>query len=217
MFAVPIGSGRYRRHPSRGAERMTLSLLDLGRPAFDALAAAADGDVELDVVHADGPLQEVVSAHAAGVCAPLGLQVEHGQQEVRDALGLVGAEVVLFAQHVGQRPVAQAVDIAQLALAVENLLRPFPADAQRLWEGAEQLDDLGNVVVVLAVLCAGLGIEEVVAGDELENLGLSALPQHCNCRVNSPCKPYSIHPCLLPTWSRESPLATGIVESEYRL
>ena len=37
-------------------------------------------------------------------------------------------------------------------------------------EGAEQLDDLRDVVVVFAVLCAGLWVEEVVASDELEGL-----------------------------------------------
>jgi hypothetical protein len=37
-------------------------------------------------------------------------------------------------------------------------------------EGAEEFYYLGDVVVVFAVLCAGLWVEEVVAGDELEGL-----------------------------------------------
>jgi hypothetical protein len=37
-------------------------------------------------------------------------------------------------------------------------------------EGAEQLDDLRDVVVVFAVFGAGLGVEEVVACDEFEGL-----------------------------------------------
>jgi hypothetical protein len=80
--------------------------------------------------------------------------------------------VVLLAQHVGQGPVAQAVDVAQLALAVEDLLRPLARQAERLGERPEQLDDLRDVVVVLAVLGAGLRVEEVVARDELEDLEL---------------------------------------------
>lgn len=108
--------------------------------------------------------------HAAGVRALSGHELEHGEEEVGDAAGILDAEVVLFAQHVGQGPVAQAVDVAQLALAVEDLLRPLAADAQGLGEGAKQLDDLRDVVVVLAVLGAGLRVEEVVACDELEGL-----------------------------------------------
>lgn len=65
---------------------------------------------------------------------------------------------------------AQLGDVAQLALAVEDLLRPLAGEAERLGEGAEQLDDLRDVVVVLAVLGAGLRVEEVVARDELECL-----------------------------------------------
>lgn len=65
---------------------------------------------------------------------------------------------------------SQSVNVTQLALAVENLLAPLAAQAQRSGERAQQLDNLRNVVVVLAVLCTGLGIEEVVAGDELEYL-----------------------------------------------
>lgn len=78
--------------------------------------------------------------------------------------------MVFFVQHVGQGPVAQSVDVAELAFAVEDFLRPFARHAQALGEGAEELDDLRNVVVVFAVFCAGLRVEEVVAGYELEGL-----------------------------------------------
>ena len=64
----------------------------------------------------------------------------------------------------------QTVDIAEFALAVEDFLRPFARDAQGFGEGAEELDDLRDVVVVFAVLGAGLRVEEVVAGDEFEDL-----------------------------------------------
>lgn len=65
----------------------------------------------------------------------------------------------------------ESVDIAQLAFAVEDLLRPFSGLCQGAGEGAEQLNDLRDVVVVFAVFGAGLRVEEVVAGDELEDLG----------------------------------------------
>jgi len=71
--------------------------------------------------------------------------------------------------------VPQAVDVAQLALAVEDLLRPFARDAQGFREGAEEFDDLRDVVVVFAVFGAGLRVEEVVARDEFEDLDMKYL------------------------------------------
>lgn len=65
---------------------------------------------------------------------------------------------------------AEAVDVAELAFAVEDFLRPLAADAQGFGESAEQLDDLCDVVVVFAIFGAGLGVEEVVACDEFEGL-----------------------------------------------
>ncbi len=111
-----------------------------------------------------------MAGHAARVGALLGHELEHRGEEVGDALALLLLEVVLLAEDVGQGPVAQAVDVAQLALAVEDLLRPLARQAERLGERPEQLDDLRDVVVVLAVLGARLRVEEVVACDKLEDL-----------------------------------------------
>jgi hypothetical protein len=98
-------------------------LLDLGRPALDALALATDGDIDLGLaLHSPCTLKERVARHAAGVGALGGHELEHREEEVADAAGLFHAEVVFFAQHVGQGPVAQAVDVAELAFAVEDLL-----------------------------------------------------------------------------------------------
>jgi hypothetical protein len=98
-------------------------LLDLGRPALDAFALATDCDIDLGfALHSPSALEERVARHAAGVGALGGHQLEHGQEEVTDAAGLFHAEVVFLAQHVWQGPVAQAVDVAELAFAVEDLL-----------------------------------------------------------------------------------------------
>ena len=55
------------------------------------------------------------------------------------------------------------MDVAQFTFAAEDLLRPFAREAEGARKGAEEFDDLRDVVVVLAVFGAGLGIEEVVA------------------------------------------------------
>ena len=149
-------------------------LLDLGRPAVNTLTLAADLDVEFALAfHTPRALHERVIGHTAGVSALCRHQLEHGEQEVADAARLLDAKVVLLTQDVGKGPVAQAVDVAELAFAVEDFLRPFAADAEGFGEGAEELDDLRDVVVVFAVFGAGLRIEEVVACDELEDLRLT--------------------------------------------
>jgi len=146
-------------------------LLDLSRPAVNALTLAADLDIKLVLAfHTPRALHERVIGHAAGVSALGRHQLEHREQEVADAARLLDAKVVLLTQDVGEGPVAQAVDVAELAFAVEDFLRPFAADAQRFGEGAQQLDDLCYVIVVFAVLCARLRVEEVVACDKFEGL-----------------------------------------------
>ncbi len=66
----------------------------------------------------------------------------------------------------------ESMDVPKLALAVEDFLRPFAGEAERFGELAEQFDDLGDVVVILPILCPGLWIKEVVAGYKFENLDM---------------------------------------------
>jgi hypothetical protein len=64
----------------------------------------------------------------------------------------------------------QSVNVSQFAFAVEDFLGPFAGCGEGFGEGAEEFDDLGNVVVVFAVFGSALGVEEVVAGYELKGL-----------------------------------------------
>lgn len=102
------------------------SFLNLRRPPLDALAFTSTRHAQVHVLHALCVPEPLVAGHASGVGSVHGQQLQHGQQEAGNLLAVVFGEVVLLVQHVWQRPVAQAVDIAQLALSVENLLRPFP-------------------------------------------------------------------------------------------
>lgn len=100
---------------------------------------------------------------------------------------------------------AQTVNISQLALSVEDLLRPFTGETEGFRERTEQLDDLGNVIVVFAVFSAGLRIEEVVASDELKDLN-SVNVRQCIFMLWTiaqlgaflPCTPYSTRPYSRP-------------------
>lgn len=65
---------------------------------------------------------------------------------------------------------SKSMDISELAFPVKDLLRPFAGDTKTLRECTEQLDDLCNVIIVLAVFRAGLRVEQVVACDEFKNL-----------------------------------------------
>ena len=67
------------------------------------------------------------------------------------------------------------MDVPELSLPVKDLLAPLAAEAQRFGEGPEQLDDLGNMVVVLTVLGPGLRVEKIVASDELEDLRIKSV------------------------------------------
>jgi hypothetical protein len=66
--------------------------------------------------------------------------------------------------------VPESVDIPELALSREDFLAPFAGHTEGLRERSKQFDDLGNMVVVFAVLGAGLRIEEIVACDQLKYL-----------------------------------------------
>jgi hypothetical protein len=66
-----------------------------------------------------------VRGHAAGVGAFLGREVQHGEEELAGSHAVFHCVVVFLAQDVGQGPVAEAVDVAELAFAVEDLLGPF--------------------------------------------------------------------------------------------
>ena len=169
--------GDTHKHPERQRSPCPpLSLANLACPALYALAATAHLDPRDDDARHSGSVgKPLVSGHASCVGALLWDQLEHWQQKVGELAGLLVLEVVLFAQHVGETPVAQAVYVAQLALAVEDLLAPFPGHAERLGEVAEQLNNLRNVVIVLAVARAGLGVEQVVSRDEFKNLEVLVL------------------------------------------
>ena len=73
---------------------------------------------------------------------------------------------------------AETVNIAQFAFTSEYFLRPLARHAKRAREGAEELDDLGDVVVIFAIFGAGLRIEEIIACYQFENLG-KALNECC--------------------------------------
>ena len=65
---------------------------------------------------------------------------------------------------------AQTVNVAELAFTIEDLLRPLPREAKSTGERAKQFNNLGNVVIVFAVFSTRLGVKEVVACYEFENL-----------------------------------------------
>ena len=65
---------------------------------------------------------------------------------------------------------AEAVDVAEFAFAIEDFLAPFSGETEGLGERTQKFYDLGDVVVVFAVFCSGLRIKQVVASDEFKDL-----------------------------------------------
>ena len=64
----------------------------------------------------------------------------------------------------------KSMDVTEFAFTVEDFLAPFSGETEGFGEGAEEFDDLSYVVVIFPVFCAALGIEEVVACYEFEDL-----------------------------------------------
>ena len=94
---------------------------------------------------------------------------------------------------------AQPVNVAQFSLAAENLLRPFAGETERARERAEQLNDLGNMIVIFAIFSARLRIEKVVARDELKDLAAKAR-MSMTAKVESTCirERIAYHSCHTP-------------------
>ena len=46
---------------------------------------------------------------------------------------------------------SQAMDVAELPFAVEDFLGPLAGETERPGKGAKELNDLSNVVIVLAI------------------------------------------------------------------
>ena len=79
------------------------------------------------------------------------------------------------------------------------------------------------MIIIFAVLGAGLGVEEVIARDELEGLErcqpantLAGRERGCREIGSVPWPPCSKHRYWLPIWLPISPRVIGTVESECR-
>ena len=68
---------------------------------------------------------------------------------------------------------SQAVNVSELSLSREDLLRPFAVHIKLPWKDAQEFNYLGNMVVVFSVFSTRLRVEEVISCNELENLCLS--------------------------------------------
>lgn len=112
-------------------KRQSLPPPDFVRPPVYALAPGPNlQPLDPDPLHPRRVLQPDVARHAAGVGPLLRDELQHRHQKVGNALGFLLLEVVLLLQDIRKRPVPQPVDVAELALAVEYLLRPLARQAQ---------------------------------------------------------------------------------------
>lgn len=74
----------------------------------------------------------------------------------------------------------QSMNVAEFPFAVEDFLRPLARKAEGAWERTEELNDLRDVIIVLAVFGARLGVEEVVSSYQFENLLRRSVITSCN-------------------------------------
>jgi len=119
----PEYDNRIRQLPSPSKPTLPAGrLLDLRCPALDILAFRPHFDRQLDALHALCILHKRVVGHSARVRPVRRQQLQHGKQHLSDSYRFLNPEVVFFSQHVWQGPMSQAVNVSQLALAVEDLL-----------------------------------------------------------------------------------------------
>ena len=77
--------------------------------------------------------------------------------------------VILLEEHLGQRPVAQGLDVPELATPVEVSVGATTPGDQILWHGSQEFDEECQVVLISWVFVGGLGVKKVVTGCELKN------------------------------------------------
>jgi hypothetical protein len=116
-----------------------------------------------------GHIQPGVLQHLLSGCTSLMVPGEHGQQKVRQHVGFLLLDAVLFNQHLLQGPVVQALDSPQVTLGIEEFAGVLARQSQVLWHSAEELHHLGEMIVVLVVVLTLTGFEEEVTGDHLED------------------------------------------------
>ena len=71
-----------------------------------------------------------MARHTSRIRSIYGQKFQHGQQEACNLFALLLVKMVLFVKDVREGPVAQAMNITQLALAVEDFLRPFARETE---------------------------------------------------------------------------------------
>ena len=65
------------------------------------------------------------------------------------------------------------MNVSEFALSSEDLLRPFAVHVKLTRKGAEELDYLGNMVVIFSILSTRLRVKEVISCNQFKNLCLS--------------------------------------------
>ena len=112
--------------------------------------------------------QELVGQGLLGRCPLVGVEGQHGQQPLRKRLGDVGVPLVLFRQDQEQSPRLQLCDVTELPLLVEELAGVFSGEGDVARDGAHQLDDVCQVVLVPGVVLPTVRLKEVVSCSQLE-------------------------------------------------
>mmetsp|Transcript_36407 Transcript_36407/g.67283 ORF Transcript_36407/g.67283 Transcript_36407/m.67283 type:complete len:242 (+) Transcript_36407:126-851(+) len=110
--------------------------------------------VALENVHRRGPV--------------LRIELQERQHELRDLLRILGGEVVLLVQDFLDRPELQLLDVLQVALPIEEVLRVLPGQRELLRHLPKKLLEHGEVVLVPVVVLPRARIEQQVARQQLE-------------------------------------------------
>mmetsp|Transcript_25824 Transcript_25824/g.85951 ORF Transcript_25824/g.85951 Transcript_25824/m.85951 type:complete len:261 (-) Transcript_25824:1577-2359(-) len=121
----------------------------------------------LDLRSGQAPQPRMIKASFGGHPL-LGQQEEHRQEEGREVPCLHRMHVVFLLQHICQSPVAQRLDVPEITAAVEVGHRSPALGDQFRRHWPQEFNEERQVILIARVLLRGLGVEEIVASDQLE-------------------------------------------------
>lgn len=114
-------------------------------------------------------------------------QLQHGQQEIREALCLFTWPLVFIHQHFQQTPRLQLRDVFQITFLGEKVLGIFSSQYEFAWDCPQQLNDQCYVVFIPRVIFPRSWFKQIISCGKFKGHAGCA-PNICWRAISSPNK-----------------------------
>lgn len=98
----------------------------------------------------------------------LGVKCQHGKQEVGKFLGCVAVPFIFLRENLVEGPGLELADMSEFTILPEEVLAVLAGQSDVGRDGAAELHDVGQVVLVPRVVVPTVRLEQVVACGQLE-------------------------------------------------